>query len=263
MRRLAGCALLLGFLVGCRPDTVAVAFRPKVGTTYRYVIDVKATSTTTLEGSDADRKVEDLRLVAEHTVLAAGPKGVRVRVLVGEPGTTAQAFVVRFDRAAQLQSIESVEGASAEIVGALGVPEIFPGATGAPAGRELAPGDRWHVDREVDVPGAEVPSRLRVEGRLVELGLAGDEKVARVSSTARLPLRASAGASGGLLVLDGTQRIAQRATYDLDDGAVRRASTTTTGRFHIQVRPPAGTIATPVPGTLDVRVTSSTRRLSN
>jgi hypothetical protein len=261
VRRLAACALILAVLAGCRPDTVAVSFHPKVGTTYRYVIDVHATSTTALEGSDPDRKVEEVRLIAEQTVLAAGPDGVRVRVRVGKPGSAAQAFVVRFDRSAQLQSIESAEGASAEIVGALGVPEIFPGATGPPAGRSLAPGDRWHVARTVDVPGAEVSSRLRVDGRLVELGLAGGEEVARLRSTAHLPLRATAAASGGLLVLDGDQRIDQRASYDLDDGAVRRAHTTTTGHFDIQVQPPAGTIATPVPGTLDVRVTSTTRRL--
>jgi hypothetical protein len=261
VRRLAACALLLGVLAGCRPDTVAVSFRPKVGTTYRYVIDVQATSTTEIQGGEPERKVEDVQLLAEHTVLDAGPDGVRVRVRVGQPNAAPQSFVVVFDRAAQLESIESAEDASAEIVGALGVPEIFPGATGAPAGRRLAPGDRWHVDRTVDVPGAESRSRLRVEGRLVELGLAGDEHVARVHSTAHLPLRASATASGGLLQLDGDQRIEQRATYDLDDGAVRSARTTTTGHFDIEVQPPAGTIAAAVPGTLDVRVTSSTRRL--
>jgi hypothetical protein len=261
VRRLAACALLIGLVAGCRPDTVAVSFHPKVGSTYRYVIDVKAISTTRLDGTAPDRKVEQVQLVAEHTVLSARRTGVRVRVSVGQPGQAAQSFVVRFDRSAQLQSIESAEGASAEIVGALGVPEIFPGATGPPAGRDLAPGDRWHVDRSVDVPGTEVPSRLRVDGRLVELGVVGKEDVARLESTARLPLRASAAASGGLLVLDGVQQIHQRASYDLDDGAVRRARTTTTGSFDIQVRPPEGTVATPVSGKLDVRVTSTTRRL--
>ena len=57
MRRLAACALILGVLAGCRPDTVSVSFHPAVGTTYRYVIDVRATSTTSLEGSEPDRKV--------------------------------------------------------------------------------------------------------------------------------------------------------------------------------------------------------------
>jgi hypothetical protein len=177
-------------------------------------------------------------------------------VVVGEPGSAAQAFVVRFDRGALLQSIDSVEGAPADIVGALGVPEIFPGAASAPPKR-LEPGERWTVDREVRVPGADTPSRLHSEGRLLELGLAAGEKVAHLRSSAVLPLVTT----DGTLHIAGRQQIEQRATYDLDDGAVRSASATTTGHFRLRVRPPAGTVAPDVPGTLDVRVTSTTRRI--
>jgi hypothetical protein len=185
---------------------------------------------------------------------------VRVRVLVGEPGTVAQAFIVRFDRAAELQSIESAEGATPEIAGAVGVPEIFPGVAGAPA-EGLAPGDTWSVRRRVDVPGTDEASDLRIDGRLEELGLAGDTKIARLRTTALLPLRATTPTLNGTLVLDGSQRIVQRATYDLADGAVRTATATTTGRFDVEARPPDGTVAEPVPGTLEVRVVSRTRRL--
>jgi hypothetical protein len=263
VRRLAACALLLASanLVGCRSGTVAVSFHPKVGTTYRYEVQVTSVSTTTIEGTPPDRRHETVHLVAEHTVLAAGPNGVRVRVVVGEPGAAPQAFVVRFDRAAQLQSIDSVEGAPADIVGALGVPEIFPGAAGA-APRRLSPGQRWTVDRDVRIPGTGSPSRLHSEGRLVELGLASGEKVAHLRSTATLPLRTTtSSAGGGSLRIDGRQHIVQRATYDLGDGAVRAAAATTTGHFRLQVRPPPGTVAPPVPGTLDVRVTSTTKRV--
>lgn len=248
---------MLAVLAGCRPGTVAVSFRPDAGATYRYDVDVKSVSTTTLEGHRPDRKTEQVRLVAEHTVLDAGPHGVRLRILVGEPGSVAQIFVVRFNRAAQLESIESTEGASTEVAGVLGVPEIFPAAAGAPPGRRLAPGDTWSSTREVSVPGADRPSRLRVRGRLVELGRVGDEDVARIRTTADLPLRATSDS----LDLDGHQRITQRATYDIDDGAVRSAHATTVGRFTVKVRPPAGTSAAPVPGTLEVRLTSTTRRL--
>jgi hypothetical protein len=262
VRRLAACALLLVSinLTGCRPDTVVVSFHPRVGTTYRYEVQVTSDSTTTIEGAPPDRRHETVHLVAEHTVLAAGPNGVRVRVVVGEPGAAPQAFVVRFDRAAQLQSIDSVEGAPADIVGALGVPEIFPGAAGA-APKRLAPGQRWTLDRQVRIPGTGAPSRLHSEGRLVELGLAAGEKVAHLSSTATLPLRTTTSSAGGTLRIDGSQHIVQRATYDLGDGAVRAAAATTTGHFQLQVQPPAGTVAPPVPGTLDVRVTSTTKRV--
>lgn len=238
-----------------------MSFRPPVGAVYRYEIRVRAESTTTLENGSPQRKDEEVRLVSEHTVLASGKDGVRVRVLVGQPGELAQAFVVRFDRAAQLRSVESTEGASSDIVGALGVPEIAPGATGAPPGQRLAPGDTWDVTRRVVVPGADGATRLRTHGRLRELGIEGKEKVARLRSTTDLPIDASTTSDLGSLRLEGTQRITQRATYDLDDGAVRRANATTTGRFRIFLLPPDGVSAEPVPGTLVVRVTSTTRRL--
>lgn len=261
VRRLAPL-LVLAILAGCRADTVSVSFRPAVGAVYRYEIRVRAVSTTTLEGREPERKDEEIRLVSEHTVLAAGSKGVRVRVLVGEPGQLAQSFVVRFDRAAQLRSLESTEGAPADIVGALGVPEIAPGATGAPPGTPLAPGDTWELSRRVVIPGEDRPARLRTHGRLRELGIEGHEKVARLSSTTELPIDAANASARGSLHLHGLQRIVQRATYDLDDGAVRRATATTTGRFQIELSPPTGEQAVAIPGTLVVRVTSTTRRLS-
>ena len=248
-------------LASCADGTVSVSFHPAVGAVYRYEIRVHAVSTTTLEGRDPERKDEEVRLVSEHTVLASGKRGVRVRVLVGEPGQLAQTFVVQFDQSAQLRSLESNEDAPPDIVGALGVPEIAPGATGA-TGKRLAPGDAWEVTRRVVIPGETRPARLRTHGRLRELGVEGHEKVARLTSTTDFPIDASSASERGSLHLEGTQRIVQHATYDLDDGAVRRATSTTTGRFHIELLPPDGQLAVGIPGTLVVRVTSTTRRVS-
>lgn len=254
--------LVLAFLAGCRADTVSVSFRPAAGTVYRYEIRVHAVSTTTLEGRDPERKDEQVRLVSEHTVLAAGSRGVRVRVVVGEPGQLARSFVVRFDRGAQLRSVESSEGTPADIVGALGVPEIAPGATGAPPGKRLAPGGTWDVVHRVTIPGESEPARLRTRGRLRELGVEGNEKVARLTSTTEFPIKSASTSDRGSLQLEGVQRIVQAATYDLDDGAVRYAEATTTGRFRIELLPPTGEQAVAIPGTLVVRVTSTSRRLS-
>lgn len=253
--------LLPMVLVGCRDDTVALAFRPDIGSTYRYEVRVHAVSTTTIEGQEPERTDEEVLLIAEHTVLNAGPDGVRVQVLVGEPGTAAQVFLLEFNRAAQLESIESTEDVPPDVAGALGLSEIFPAGAGGPPNRRLAPGETWRVDRTITIPGAQAPSRLRVEGRLDELGLAGDEEVARMHTTTELPFRATQNTQVGVVLLDGEQRIEQDATYDLDDGAIRKVRSTTTGRFDIQVQPPSGLIAEPVPGTLEVRVTSRTRRL--
>ena len=256
MRWLAGGVLVLFVLSGCRPDTVAVTFRPKVGSTYRYEVDVTADTTTTLEGLAPDHKVDHVQLVEEQTVLAADASGVQVRVLVGQPGSVAQAFVVRFDRSAQLVSIDAAEDASADLTGALGVPEIFPGAAAAPD-RRVGPGVHWSTTRRVRIPGATGTTTVHSKGHLLDFGVDGNAKVARLASTTTLPLRSR----DGQLQLVGTASIAQRVAYDLADGAVHQASATTTGTFHVTVQPPAGTNARPVPGTLVARVRSTTRRL--
>jgi hypothetical protein len=257
VRRLAAVAAVL-LLAGCRAETVTVSFRPEVGATYRYEIEVTAETITRLEGSPLSRRTEQVQLVEDQTVLQRDADGVEVHVVVGEPGTAGQAFVVRLGRAAQLESITSTEGATPDVVGALGVNEIVPGTAGAPPGRALSPGERWRSSRWVQVPGAEGRTRLRTTGRLTELGLDGDIEVARFRSTTTLQLRATVGS----LELRGRQRIDQQAVYDLADGAVRRVTATTEGRFAIRALPPPGTDAQPVPGTLVVRVTSRTRRLA-
>ena len=70
------------------------------------------------------------------------------------------------------------------------------------------------------------------------------------------------GASAETVESSVTQVIEQHATYDLADGSVREASSTTTGTFEVEVSPPVGTGSDPVPGRLSVRVTSSTERLN-
>jgi hypothetical protein len=39
-----------GVFVGCRPNTVRLTFEPQVGATYRYVYEIEATITRTVEG---------------------------------------------------------------------------------------------------------------------------------------------------------------------------------------------------------------------
>jgi hypothetical protein len=238
---------------------VSVTFRPQVGDTYRYEVTVTSRSETRLEGEAPDVREDRVVLQSQHTVIEAGDEGVLVRVVLAQAGTVPQAFVVRFDRSAQLESVEAVEGPTDE-TGGLGLSEIFPTAAGAPPDRPLQPGDRWDVDDQVLVPGSVRPARLRGTGRLVELGVVDGNPVARLASTATL--RLSSGSATGDLSLAGEQVIEQRATYDLADGSVRSARSTTLGTYAVEVRPPVGSGSGPVPGTLEVRIESSTRRLA-
>lgn len=259
MRRLAVLLLALPLLASCREHTVEVTFRPDVGDTYRYEITVTSRSETRLDGEAPEVREDRVVLQSQHTVLDAGPTGVRVRVVLAQAGTVPQAFVVRFDRSAQLESIEAAEGELQDPSDGLGISEIFPTAVGAPPDRPLEPGDRWRVRDEVIVPGADRPARLEGIGRLVELGVVDGRDVARVASRATLRLVSSS--ITGDLSLAGEQVVEQRATYDLADGSVRSARSTTVGAYDVEVSPPIGSGSDVVPGTLEVRVTSTTTRL--
>src|SRR5437660_48837 len=102
--------------------------------------------------------------------------------------------------------------------------------------------------------------RLRGAGHLVELGLLGGRKVASIGSETRLPVSTVSQLRGGQLTLAGVEITDSSATRELADGAVARASSTTRGTFAVTlVSSTAG--GSPVGGTMDLEVTSTTRRL--
>ena len=246
---------------GCRDDRVRVTFRPEVGDTYRYETTVSSRTSLSLEGLPVDVRGEDAVLVAEHTVVAADDDGVRVQVVLSTEGEDDRTFVVRFDRAAQLEAVERIEGLPEEALGQFGLSEIFPTAAGAPPDKRLAPGETWEIDEDVTLPDIEGGARLRGDGRLEELGIVDGEEAARLHVSSRVPLAATTITDQGPLELDGVQESESSATHDLDDGAVRRASARTVGRYRIELSPPPGQVADPVPGELTVEVRSETRRL--
>lgn len=276
----AGCILMTllvggGSLSGCGDDTVRLAFRPAVGTTSSYRITVTTRTTVRMAGESPRLDRAEAVLTTHHTILASDPKagakaasGVRVRVNVEERGSTDRTFIVRFDRSAQPFAIES-DSATTGGEGTrttLGLPEIFPAALSAPPDRALRTGDHWTIDRAITLPGASKPTRLFGGGQLIELGIVDDEQVARVAAAATLHLETTRPATQGLtpvgeVRLEGTQRTNYRAAHDLDDGAVRTASSTTTGSYRLLAYPPKATGGAPATGTMEVSIRSKARRI--
>ena len=251
---------LAGTLTACGEDTVRVSYRPPLGARYRHEVRVHSVTTTTLAGSGEDRTVDDLVLITEQTVLAADAEGVRVRVRLRQDGAPDRTFVVRLDRAAQLAGVETVEGLPPSVLGADALPQILPGAAGAPPDRPLAPGERWTIDAPAALPDT-VGARLQGSGRLVELGLSGGRKVASTRSSTRLPLSATTPLRGSVVALDGIETTDGTATRALADGAVEQATTVTHGQFRLTLGPVGTPAAAPVGGTLTLDVRSETRRL--
>ncbi|CAN5217257.1 hypothetical protein BH18ACT4_BH18ACT4_08330 [soil metagenome] len=122
--RPVGFAVVVAALLvvpACRDDTVDLGFRPDAGGTYSYEARVTSDTVTDLSGqlpgTVRDRTVLDVH----QRVLDVGDDGVRVEVVLRRAGIGDRVFVMRFDRAAQLTAVESVEGIPAEALGQLGL----------------------------------------------------------------------------------------------------------------------------------------------
>jgi hypothetical protein len=251
---------VLLLLVGgaCRPSGVRLAYRPQPGSRYSYRVEVHAEVVTRIGDTAPRRRVDDDVLLADHAVLSAEARSSTVRIRLRGPGVGTRTFEVRLDRAAQLAEVQRIEGLPASALGGLGLSEIFPAAAGAPPDRLLSPGERWQLDEPVVLPGAS-RSRLRGEGRLVELGVIDGREVAQVDTTFRLPVQQTTDEAQGRIVLQGEQVVHARSTSGLADGAVESAETETRGRFTLQLLPRDGGAA--VPGELEIVVRSVTRRV--
>lgn len=259
---LVAAALGVGLVAGCGDDDgrVTLAFRPPEGTELRYTTEVESSTTTDLPCQPPETRTDRTSLESTQVVLEHDGAAVRVEVALTRPGIGTRTFVVRFDRAAQLTAVESVEGIPAEALGDLGLSEIFPAAAGAPPEAPLAPGDRWRIDDAVDLDGDQ-PTRLVGEGRLVSLGVIDDHDTATIESTTDLAVRTSTAATTGTRTLTGNQHSEVRAVYDLDTGALRRAEADTTGTFDLVLGPPPGGEGDPCVGTLTVELRSTVIRL--
>jgi hypothetical protein len=113
---------------GCTADDgrVTLAFEPEEGAEEAYETVIESTTFTDLPGTPAVTETDQTGLRTTQRVLDVSDGGVRVEVALNRPGIGTRTFVVRLDRAAQLTTVEEVEGVPAAALGDLGLSEIFP-----------------------------------------------------------------------------------------------------------------------------------------
>jgi hypothetical protein len=244
-------------LGGCRDGSVRVSFRPAVGGEYVYRVRVTAEVVTRIADRPVRRTTEDNVFTARHTVLAAGPNGSRVRVRLDTEGQEPRTFVVRLDRTGQLAEVQRVEGIPVDVLGGLGLSEIFPAAAGALPRRPLSPGDRWTIDEAA----AESGGRITGAGRLTRLGVVDGRRRATVESDYVLPVARTTSQGDRPLRLEGTQRTRATSSYNLGDGAVEKVEAETSGRFRLVVLPAGDDTGPGIPGRLELLLRSETRRV--
>jgi len=255
-----GVTLLGMGLTACQTGAdVRLTFRPVQGSQAAYRLTVHSASTVRL-GDAAPREQEDEAVfTARHTVLAVSLRGVHVEVALRRPGSPERTFVVRFDADGTLQGVEQVEGLPVDVLGDVGLAELAPAAAAVPQDEPLRLGQRWTIDEQLAVAGVEA-GRLTGTGRLVRVHQEGGRRLAVVTTTVDLPLRRRSSLPEGTLALDGRQTTRSTTTYDLADGTVVEARSTTHGEFDLRLEPPVGRDAPAVTGTLVLDVRSDTRR---
>lgn len=262
-RRVAVACLALTAigLSACAPGTVKIAFSPEEGAAYAYVIEVESETTTLVSGQEPRHSSNTFTLRAKHEVQSTDSDGSEVRVTLQAAGGEPRQLLVRLDRAAQLTEVVQVEGLPAEVLGELGLSEIFPAAVGAPPKGPLRPGTTWEVDDPVQITGSP-RAQLTGVGRLEALDVINGTKVAVVRSSYRLPVSRTSDDANSSRTIEGQQTTRSRTTYDLGDGSVLSADAESLGRFTLELRPPGSDIGPSLAGSLEVRVRSVTKRVS-
>lgn len=228
----------------CRSGTVSVAYAPRVGDTYDYRYEIEATVTRSVEGATPVVTHLDTELVAHEVVRAVTSDGARIRLELTGEGGAPRTVVAIVDRAGSLEGVELVEGLGDALSGLADEDALVPTHLAGPPDRPLAPGDRWTL-REGD---------LRGEGRLDRLGVVDGSDVAVVHTSASEDLSRSVRAGASDTEVTGRVRSGSVTSYDLDDGAIRRSRSWSSGSVVAELAPPNGVEAEPVRATLRFEV---------
>jgi hypothetical protein len=252
-RRLFGFSLLLVLGAACRPDTVELAYRFPEGVS-RYRMEAAATARWDIgeAGAGSYRVVFD---VSEEVREADGDTAV-VEVTMtpvdveedglSSPGARDLAFALRVDRNGRVLQVLEVDGVDAT---QLGQEEVAFIGTYRPALPEdpVALGDVW-TSRPVEAEG--VP-QLATTGKLDSLYEDSGGPVAELSYSGEGPLERAMELPQGTARLTGAATTRAAASFDLERGALRSATSSLAGTFRIRVTPEAAG-ATPVTGTLSL-----------
>jgi hypothetical protein len=250
-RRIAALAAVVasGVFVGCRPDTVRLGFEPEVGATYRYVYEIEATITRTVEGEAPRTSELSVTLESTQTVTEVTAEGTRLEVTLQSSSTEAPSTAsVVVDRAGSLQAIQQIDGLPASTTG-LSTDALLAAAATETPDRPLAVGDRWEVRQ----------GTIRGDGRLDRLGILDGDPAAFVEIDLLEALSATEETGGSQVVLEGDLRTSATTAFDVEDGSVREGHTHSRGDVDVVVAPPAGVDATPVEArvTYELRVTTT------
>lgn len=260
-RRLRALPCLLLVLAACRPDTVDLAYRfPEGRREYRLEARIGSHWDIGASGGGSCRVVLDVsERVVEEDAETAVVEVEMSPVEVEEDGLGCPrggGFTLRTDTNGRVLDVLEVDGVDADELAQ--EDEAFIG-TYRPTlpGEPVALGETWQSELEPELASL---SQLATRGELESLYRDDDGPVAELSYSGSGPLEWQTELPQGTAGLGGTATTRATATFDIDRGALRSASSVLRGDFDVRVLPSSGG-RTPLTGTLslDLAVTVSAR----
>ena len=230
----AAVLVAAGLTAACRPDTVELRFRPRLGATFAYRVRVDAVTTTTIPGEETRVSRDEIDVRTTERVIATGPDGATLDMTLTSATAPARTFRIQVDRADQLVAVLDEEQVPSGALGPLSLADVLPRAAAPPPSTPLRPGRHWAVDEPVAVAG-QPAGRVRGTATLASLGLLHGRKVAVVTSDLQLPASRSATVAGQTVTLSGAEHTSATVTRALPDGALEQARADTTGDYALDV----------------------------
>jgi hypothetical protein len=224
---------------------VSVEPRLEVGDRARYRYEIAATINRSIDGAEPTTDEILTELVADQEVVAVSDDGAEAAVTLRREGAGPSTAQVLLDRSGAIRGIELVEGFSSGSLGLAELGPLMPPSTAPPA-IPLVPGSRWSISE----------GSLEGHGRLESLGIVDGAEVAVVHTSVAEAVDDAVAAGTSAVMLGGELRADTRASYDLEDGSVRRSTARSHGDVRARIDPPAGVDAAPALATItyDIRV---------
>lgn len=260
-RRLRALSCLLLVLAACRPDTVDLAYRfPEDERRYRLEAEIASHWDIGVTGGGSCRVVLDVaETVREEDDDEAVVEVEMTPVEVEEDGLGCPrggGFALRMDTNGRVLDVLEVDGVDANDLAQ--EEEAFIG-TYRPTlpGEPVALGETWQSELEPEVGSL---AQLATQGELESLYMDDDGPVAELSYSGSGQLEWQTQLPQGSAGLGGIATTQATATFDIDSGVLRSASSVLRGDFDVRVLPSTGG-RTPVTGTLslDLELTVSAR----
>ena len=257
--------VLLLLLVACRPDTTDLNYSFQDSTTHTYRMTARAEARWDLAGEgrgsyevgfDVTETVESVGEDGAVVVVEMVPTGTEEAGLPS-PGLERRSFSLRLGPNGEVLEVLRLDDVEASD---LNQDELaFIGTYRPPLPeQDVALGDRWTQERQIEL-GSSL-QEIEMRGELTGFSRDGRLRLARIAFSGEGPLEWITVLPQGEAQLTGDASTSGTALFDINNGSLQSAISSTRGDFRVRVLPGEG--EAPIVGTLRLDLDLTVERVS-